>query len=230
MKKIAFLLSVLMCGCFSYAQQNRSADWELYAHVTDGDTLCLSLTLHDTKEQLTSLMQGLTLSFLDQKKVLEYPSAHLVRTKLKRHPNEVKAMMRRDSIGGEVKPDLYPLVKALSDTTAVLVDSVSMTRKNIRSFDLMLDKEHALLTYSVKLPISEMQCTDSIAIVIMSEPGELYDKREFTGRRLSRETSPVPNGLGEASMVKGDKNRTVRIQKTIILSDGNGCKICNIRP
>lgn len=230
MKNVVILLSMLVCGSFSYAQQNRSADWELDAHVTDGDTLCLSLTLHDTKEQLTSLMQGLTLSFLSQKKVLEFPSAHLVRAKLKRHPNEVKAMMRRDSIGGEVRPDLFPLVKALSDTTAALVDNVSMARKNIRSFGIMLDKERALLTYSAKLPVSEMGCTDSIAVVITSDPGKLYNKKEFTGRRLSRETSPVPNGLGEASMVKGDKNRTIRIQRTIILSDGSRCKICNIRP
>ena len=134
---------------------------------------------------------------------------------LKRHPNEVKAMMKRDSTGKEVKPDLQPLIQALSDTTGMYTDSLNKTHL-IRSFEILLNKEDAILMYSVRLPLKLE--SDSLKIIISSEPGKLYDKKEFTGKRLSRESRQIKNGLGEAPMDKDIKNRTFSVEKKVRIS------------
>ena len=60
--------------------------------------------------------------------------------------------------------------------------------------------------------------SDSLKIIISSEPGKLYDKKEFTGKRLSRESRQIKNGLGEAPMDKDIKNRTFSVEKKVRIS------------
>lgn len=219
---LIILIFLFLPNSVALAEESDVQDWDFCAHTTN-DSLCVSATTSNTKIQLTALMQGLTLKVQDKGISFSFPSAPMVRSKLKRHPNEVKAMMRRDNAGEEVKPDLQPLIQALSDTVGVMVDSLNK-QYSIRSFKFLLDKENAKLTFSVKLPLTVDK--DSIELMMSSAPGNLYDRKEFTGRRLSCESSPSPNGLGEAPMKKDDRNRTFTVKKIVTLSDCEKCEVC----
>jgi hypothetical protein len=213
MRKILLLIFFVICN-FSFAEKNTAKEWHIYAE-RQNDSINVSVIANNTKFQLASLMQGLTINLPEVGSSFVFPSASMVRSKLKRHPNEVKAMMKRDSTGKEVKPDLQPLIQALSDTTGMCTDSLNKTHQ-IRSFEILLNKEDAILMYSVRLPLKLE--SDSLKIIISSEPGKLYDKKEFTGKRLSRESHQIKNGLGEAPMDKDIKNRTFSVEKKVRIS------------
>lgn len=212
----SFLFICFFCvSIFAIRAQVSEAD--LTAQRCGADSIRVTYVVRDSKLQLASLMQGLKLSLNAQHQVFVFPSAAMVRSKLKHHPNEVKAMMRKDSANVEVKPDLMPLIDALSDTTALFIDSLQHSQQPSRAFSIKLEREAGLLSYTAILPfISE---ADSISITISSTPGELSNKREFNGRRLSSELAPQPNGLGEASMGNDDKKRTLFVNKTIYISN-----------
>lgn len=214
MRVFLFLLPFFFCKV-SFAEKKVADDWDVTVRPVN-DSLEISITTYNTKYQLTSLMQGLSVCIPDAETSFMFPSASIVRSKLKRHPNEVKAMIKRDNPGQEVKPDLQPLIQALSDTTAVLTDNHNNVR-HVRSFWFKLDKENAVLTFYVRLPLNID--SNSVKIIISSEPGLLFDKVEFTGKRLSRESRQVKNGLGEAPMKKDVKNRMFRVEKIVKISD-----------
>lgn len=213
MRKKLLLILLILCN-LSFAEKNTANDWHVHAKEQN-DSINITVTANNTKYQLASLMQGLTIKLPEMKTSFIFPSASMVRTKLKRHPNEVKAMMKRDSTGKEIKPDVRPLIQALTDTTGLFTDSLNNICQ-IRSFDMLLNKEDAILMFSVRLPLKLER--DSLKIIISSEPGNLFNKKEFTGKRLSRESHQIKNGLGEAPMAKDIKNRTFCVEKYVKIS------------
>ena len=214
----ALLVAILLCGgCTSVRTSGSSSSpsWTTTIHAVH-DSLCLCITATDTKDQLSSLMQGLRVDIAEGPCTVLFPSAAMVRSKLKRHPNEVKATMRRDGSGREVRPDMLPLLQALSDTTAMVTStSVSVPTHD---FDLRMDTEHAVLTFVVTVPLAYVGKHSKYHVVLSSDPGALSTTREYTGRRLSREAGPVKNGLGEAPDGAGDRNRTIHVEQTVVLS------------
>ncbi len=182
-------------------------DWLITA-TRKNDSLTVCLISNDSKQQLAVLMQGLQVNLPSQHISVMFPSAPMVRNKMKHHPNEVKAMMRKDNANVEVKPDLLPLITALCDTTAIVTDSIGHTKSTTRTFDINLDKVNTKISFSFSVPVVNLD-SDTMDIQVMSTPGAFSTRKEFTGKRLSKEKSPTRNGLGEASMGKDDKNRTI---------------------
>lgn len=180
------------------------------------DSLEISATIIDSKLQLTALMQGLTLNIEEKNNTIVFPSAPMVRHKMKRHPNEVKASFKDKDNKEEIKPDLTPLIAALNDTVAFMTDEHDSTQmRTYKQFRIELDKQRSLVTFRIKIPCCK---TETISIVISSSPDRLYDKKEFTGKRRSFEKSPDERGLGHASNFKNDKNRTFRIKQVVGIS------------
>ena len=170
------------------------------------DSLEIQLATYKIETQLTFLMQGLNIQVIQPDTVtMTFPSAPMVRTKVKRHPNEVKASLVSpgskpqiglDSINRVIRPDVQPLVKALNDTTAQInfLDSVYATSE----FHIDVDRENAVMQFSIKVPINYISQSDGLVFLcIYSCPMSGMDRFEYEGERLSGETAPQPQGLGE---------------------------------
>lgn len=193
------------------------------------DSVELRITAYKIETQLTFLMQGLNI-LIEQPDTVTFifPSASMVRSKVKRHPNEVKAVLDsgqkqqatgRDSINHVVRPDVLPLVAALNDTTATL--SHHSTTEATHGFKIDVDRGNAIMVFSIKVPANYVDTNKAnLGLCIYSIPvGE--NRQEFTGRRLSRENSPRPNGLGEGFR-KGDAaSRTFRKELSVIILKDN---------
>lgn len=212
------LLSFMFC---QFTPANAADDaWIIKATRSKGN-LTLKLVAKDPKQQLAVLMQGLNVDIPSENVTVTFPSAPMVKNKMKHHPNEVKAMMRKDKSKEEIRPDLFPLIQALSDTTATIQQKNRKKAKLTRNFNIELDKENAILSFSVTMPISSkvLKKADTLSVEVYSAPGNLSSRKEFTGNRLSKEEGPVKNGLGQASMGMDDKNRTIQFQRTININN-----------
>ena len=206
------------------------------------DSVEIQVTAYKIETQLTFLMQGLNIRIEQPDTVtLSFPSAPMVKNKVKRHPNEVKAVLEsgrkqqatgHDSINHVVRPDVLPLVAALNDTTATISYMVKGSRsldersgkaerkvqsswtsqatKSSAGFSINVDREKAVMVFSIKVPICFVDAKENkLQLCIFSVPVD-ENRQEFTGRRLSGETSPRPKGLGEGFR-KGDAaSRTFR--------------------
>lgn len=212
------LILASLLFCFFVPAKAEDNSW-IISSGSKGDSLIIRLTANDTKQQLAVLMQGLHLYLPSVHRSIIFPSAPMVRNKLKHHPNEVKATIQNDSNNEEVRPDLFPLVVALCDTTTIVYDSLRNEVIRTRDFTIILDRENAILSFSVTVPCKweELGNTDSLSIEVFSTPGNFSSITEFTGTRLSPENSPVLNGLGQASMGKDDNNRTVGFKRKIAI-------------
>ena len=186
--------------------------------VEQHDSMQIQITAYKIETQLTFLMQGLNV-VIEQPDTIKFgfPSAPMVRSKVKRHPNEVKAVLEsqrnrhgagHDSINHVVRPDVLPLVAALNDTTATI--SRQDSTETTRGFKIDVDRETAVMVFSFKLPVSYVDAKDAtLNLYVCSVPiGE--NRQEFTGKRLSGENSPRPNGLGEGFRKEDAASRTVR--------------------
>lgn len=168
------------------------------------DSISIKLTASKIETQLTFLMQGLNISVLQEDTLtLSFPSALVVRDRVKRHPNEVKAELsstkgRRignDSINQVIRPDVQPLIAALNDTTATLKNQ--STNIDIRSFKIEVDVEKEQMTFSIRFSKKYiLDNSDELSLSISSIPDD-NNRKEFSGRRLSSEKQKSPNGLGE---------------------------------
>ncbi|MGN0327719.1 MAG: hypothetical protein ACI4D4_01935 [Lachnospira sp.] len=182
----------------------------------EADSLEISVTIIDSKLQLTALMQGLTVNVEEFNHKAVFPSAPMVRHKMKRHPNEVKASFKDKDNKEEIKPDLAPLIAALNDTVAFVADENDSTlMRPYKQFKIELDKQQSLVSFSIRIPCCQ---TEMISIVVSSSPDRLYDKQEFTGKRRSSEKNPDERGLGHASNLKNDKSRTFLIKQVVGIS------------
>ena len=136
----------------------------------------------------------------------------MVRDKIKRHPNEVKATIRRD--GSERRPDLQPLISALNDTVSTVQynnDSIIGSRHKI-----LLNRESETLEFSINIPRRSILCNQkTITLIVESTQSSMFDSPEFIGKRLSKENKMPPGGLGQTSNTQNDSNRNFKITKTI---------------
>ena len=194
------------------------------------DSVEIQITVYKIETQLTFLMQGLNIIVEQPDTVtLSFPSAPMVRNKVKRHPNEVKAVLApgtlpasgRDSINHVVRPDVLPLVAALNDTTATILYMVEGSRLEVQSsrFNIDVDRENAVMVFSIKVPACYIDTkVTKLDLCIYSVPvGE--NMQEFTGRRLSGENSPRPNGLGEGLRNGEAASRTFRKSLAVAIED-----------
>lgn len=217
-KTLSFLLCVLLSVCSWGQHANSIADSIYSTAYLHRDTLQISLCTSNPKAQMSFLMQGMSINIMDstQNNIISValPNAGMVRNQLKHHPNEVKAMHKRE--GSEVRPDLFPLVSALNKVSAQMIGGDSIIGQ-CRHF-IELDKEKGCLCFSVYIPTHRfiIPC-DSLLLDITSSLKTSYHRVEFDGLHLSRENRMPPNGLGNAPTETNAREREIRMTKGVIL-------------
>lgn len=193
------------------------------------DSLEIQITAYKIETQLTFLMQGLNILIEQPDTVtLSFPSAPMVRNKVKRHPNEVKAVLEsqrkrqgagHDSINHVVRPDVLPLVAALNGTTATM--AFRGATDAIHGFKIDVDRENAVMVFTIKVSTCFIDAKrEKLLLCIYSTP-ENENRQEFTGKRLSGENSPRPNGLGEGFRKEDAASRTFRKMLSVIVYKDN---------
>lgn len=224
MRSLKFVIAtifVLVSNLMS-AQSAASDSVEVRA-FQKGDGIVFQLTAYQIETQLTFLMQGLSIAVIQTDTlVMSFPSADMVRHKVRRHPNEVKAVLEKqrklllgkDSIHHVVRPDVQPLVAALNDTTAII--RFQDNKVATRDYKIELNREDAIMTFSFLLQKNFVSSIDGLVNVsLFSAPSGRSDRAEFTGTRLSGENSPRRNGLGEGIRKEDVFKRTY--QKSLII-------------
>lgn len=185
--------------------------------VHQGKTIEFSVRTEDIETQLAFLMQGLTIRVnLDDTLTMRFPSAQMVRRKIHRHPNEVKAQFSsKDSIGKIIRPDVMPLVSAINDTlaTVILCDTLFQTS----DYKVDLERENHSMTFYFRIDKSLISLSDSVVLDISSIPLWHGEKTEFQGKRLSHENKFGPDGMGEGLTAKNRNKRSIHKQLTILL-------------
>lgn len=187
------------------------------------DSLNFRVTTYDIETQLTFLMQGLTIR-VDQPDTLtfSFPSAPMVRDKVKRHPNEVKAVLSSsklhqsgiDSINHIVRPDVQPLVTALNDTTAVV--SYNNMFFTTHDFKIVVDREKAIVSFNFLIHKRNLLKTDGVLnLFLSSSPLYSNGQIEFTGRQLSEEKHQSPNGLGSGIRKEDVAKRSIQLSISV---------------
>jgi len=196
--------------------------------VEQNDCLEFRVTVYQIETQLTFLMQGLSIKVIQPDTLLmSFPSAAMVRNKMRRHPNEVKAVLESGQKGqmGQygvnhvVRPDVQPLVAALNDTIATIVWQNETVAT--RDFRIDVDREKAVMTFTIMADKRlVLDLNGKISVLIVSTPlSRNGDRPEFDGKRLSGENAPHPNGLGEGLRKEDISKRTYQKTFTIGIKD-----------
>ena len=211
-KNIISLFLLLVFCCPIYADEHEKDAGISVTIIQSNDSLKFIATTKEPKHHLSLLMQGLQVHLVCGKDsvYIKFPDAAMVRHKVKRHPNEIKPTFSRDSIGKEVRPDITPLTHALSDTLAY----VNTCGNDIYTSDytISLNKKENSLTF--ELCMTDMVFSgDTVLVNLLSLP-QREIKREFTGRKLSKENKANPHGLGEAPVPGRENSRTIDIKMT----------------
>lgn len=216
MKKRLYIILTLLAG-FAVPTQAVVTDSIEVVAVEQEDSIAVKVTAYKIETQLTFLMQGLTIRVEQPDTLtLAFPSAPMVRNKVRRHPNEVKAVLvtqRKqretgiDSINRVVRPDVQPLVAALNDTTAMAIYKGSTAAT--RDFHIDVDREKAVMTFAIKVPRYCINAVQGLLpLTVLSFPPN-DNLQEFDGKRLSSGQAPRPNGLGEGMRKEDGASRTV---------------------
>ena len=230
MKRICIIVSVIYLLAMVFLPATAAVPNSIDVKVTEcHDSVEISVTAYRIETQLTFLMQGLNIIIeRPDTLTLSFPSAPMVRSKVKRHPNEVKAVLEsqrkrqgagHDSINHVVRPDVLPLVAALNDTTATI--SHHGTTEAAHGFKINVNRENAVMVFSIKVPTFYIDTKETKLDLCLYSTPEDENRLEFTGRRLSDENSPRPNGMGEGFR-KGDAaSRTFYKVLTVIICNCN---------
>ena len=189
------------------------------------DTLFVNIVTDNPTNQLSFLMQGLSICMKDTASanelfVVNLPNAQMVKRKVKHHPNEVKAMLKNDS--SEIRPDLQPLISALNDTTSVLKkDTVLQSCNHI----ITLDRENGVITIRVSIPIDSFSVPEVVFLEINSSPMRIGNRKEFEGKRMSLENRMVKGGIGSEPNSLQDQKRIIKYGKNVLIKDysNNSC-------
>lgn len=229
MQRYYILISFLMTACH-LSSQNLNPDSVKAEVESVDDSLLFKVTAYQIETQLTFLMQGVTVSVIQPDTlVMSFPSAMMVRNKVKRHPNEVKAVLAssqrqevgRDSMNRVVRPDVQPLVAALNDTTAIV--AYQGKNKTTRNFNIDVDRDKAIMSFSFRLNKKYFSNNNElISLLISSIPFSKGEKAEFLGEKLSGENAPRPNGLGEGIKREDVQKRTFQRTITVRISKAHG--------
>ena len=224
MKSIRFIIATMFILASDVLSARTSVPDSIEVKALQkGDSITFQLTAYQIEKQLTFLMQGLNITVAQPDTlVMSIPSAAMVRNKVKRHPNEVKAVLEKqrkrqsgqDSINHVVRPDVQPLVAALNDTTATII--YKSKKFSTRKYKIDVDREKAVMTFSFVVHKGYISTTDGfITVYLFSAPSGRSDRAEFAGRRLSEENSLHPNGLGEGIRKEDVSKRTFKKNLTI---------------
>ena len=219
MKEVRYVIVIIcMLAVNVLSAQNNVQESVRVKAVLNGDSVLFQLTAFQIETQLTFLMQGLDICVIQYDTLtMSFPSAVMVKNKVKRHPNEVKAMLEsqrkqrtgQDSINHVVRPDVQPLVAALNDTLATI--AWQGNKYPIHDYRIGVDRQRALMTFSFKVHKDLISSTSStVQLSISSVPLGRTGRTEFAGRRLSEGNSPHPNGLGEGIRKEDVAKRTFR--------------------
>lgn len=230
MKNVRFvIMAVFILASELLSAQPSVPDSIKVKALQKGDSIALQLTAYQIETQLTFLMQGVNITVIQPDTLTIYfPSADMVKNKVKRHPNEVKAVLEKqrrqqsgqDTINHVVRPDVQPLVAALNDTTA----NIYYQKNKIvtREYRIDVNREDAIMTFSFKLHKNFISSiNDFITISLFSAPSSVSNRAEFVGKRLSDENSPHPNGLGEGIRKEDFFKRTFKKSITIKVVEAN---------
>ena len=208
-----YMIVILLACCSITASSQRVVSLdsvEVEARLS-ADSILFRVTSRQMETQLTLLMQGLTIR-LDQPDslTLAFPSASMVRRKVRRHPNEVKASFAGgDSASQIVRPDVMPLVAALNDTTATICQH--QEKEYTRQFCIVVNRERMEMVFTIGVEKKRVGVRDGkMGLTLISEPSVHETRPEFFGSRLSSEHAPQPNGLGEGLRKEQVKDRSVR--------------------
>lgn len=215
MKTLLTLLFSLCCLLCNAVLDTVSDTYVRIHRTLSEDSIFCELSTQEPNLQLSFLMQGVTIQLVESDDTVGFvfPDAGMVRSKVRRHPNEVKPTFRQDSIGEEIRPDLQPLITALCDTVALLTEDGGI-RKNVGDFSIVLNRENRKLLLYATLPWRHA-LSDSITVIVSSRAKPGMGEREFSGRRLSAENRPNPNGLGEAPVVGEEQKRSVFLRYNV---------------
>lgn len=229
MRRYYILMMFMMAVCH-LSSQNLNPDSVKADVKSVGDSLYFKVTVYQIETQLTFLMQGLTVSIIHPDTlVMSFPSAMMVRNKVKRHPNEVKAVLASrqrqemgcDSMNHVVRPDVQPLVAALNDTTATVV--YQGKNETTRNFNIDVDRDKAIMCFSFGLNKKYFSNNSkTMTLHISSIPLGRGGRTEFIGKKLSGENAPRPNGLGEGIKKEDVQKRTFQNTISIRISKDNG--------
>ena len=215
-KKIVIIVTLLATVCLLRAQTIDPNSVAVEA-VARNDSIDIKVTVTQIETQLTFLMQGLHVRIIQPDTLtVSFPSASMVRHKVRRHPNEVKAVLAsrlrqqagQDSLHHIVRPDVQPLVAALNDTTATIAKKTD--KASSRNFYIDVDRERAVMTFTVTTDKALLTSLDGVLNLLVSSAPSNHqaDRPEFAGRRLSGENAPRPNGLGEGIRQEDMSKRT----------------------
>ena len=192
------------------------------------DTLFVNIETDSPANQLSFLMQGLSICVKDTASakelfVVHLPNAQMVKHKVKHHPNEVKAMLKNDS--SEIRPDLQPLISALNDTLSVLKKDTVLQSCNHR---ITLDRENGIISIRVNIPIAFISVPDMVFLEISSSPMRIGNRKEFEGTRMSTENRMQKGGLGSEPNSMKDQKRIITYGKNVLIKDypANSCTCC----
>lgn len=205
------------------------------------DTLSIAMSISDSQQQLTLLMQGMTIGVQTVSDTLTicFPDASVVRDRLRRHPNEVKPSFADKQNTLEVRPDILPLVRALSEVSimAHLTGSdghrceyhstngnndgnESAKNTNIISlpchYCIDMSRESGMLSYTFAFPQTKLKDDHAIVTVISSPLDNL--PQEFNGTsRTEDSVSPPRKGLGNRPSRDDVFERTYQYSTTVAL-------------
>ena len=220
---VLFLMTVSQLTAQDYEPDSIKVEVKEY-----GDSMEFKVTVYQIETQLIFLMQGMNISiFQPDTLTMSFPSAAMVKHKVKRHPNEVKAVLEKqrkqkighDSINHVVRPDVQPLVAALNDTTAYYI--YQDQKQAIQRYNIEVDRENAIMVFAIRVPVSLLEeKRRTLELCIYSTPTN-EDRREFEGKHISVEASPRPNGLGYGIRKEDIARRTFCKTYFIILSNKN---------
>jgi len=217
----------ILASKFMSAQSSVSDSFDVKV-FHKGDSIAFQVSLSQIETQLAFLMQGLNITIVQPDTLtMSFPSAAMVKNKVKRHPNEVKAVLKKQrnkqqsehySINNVVRPDVQPLVAALNDTTAIIY--YQNEKISTREYKIDVNRKTAVMTFYYKLHENLILSIDGLVNVnLFSAPFYSSDRAEFVGKRLSGKNTPHPNGLGEGIRKEDVSKRTFK--KSVIVKIEN---------
>ena len=210
-KQIFLLLCLSLTFIISSAQNTDSLTVEM---CIDADTMALTMTTCYPKYQMSFLMQGVIVNICDTNcnriVGIRFPDASMVRDRLPRHPNEVKATLV-DGNQREIRPDLQPLISAHNTLHAQIIDNDSVVDKY--ALQIKLHNESGLITFAVRFHLCYCGVQDSICLEIVSLP--MGNGKEYNGKILSSNNNLRSGGLGSAPLYPNDNSRMITMRKII---------------
>ena len=197
---LQLVLIVSLCSCAAkreiipYQQSQDKQKINVGLNVNKNANFSFTVSTKDPIMLRTFVMQGFNLTFSGEYEyMVKIPSAKDVEKLISHHPGEVKATLQD---GQEKRPDIRPVLEALNKTDVFVYPKGKKAGK-VKKFNVSINPESGMLTYSIVLPnIYTMDLPSSVNLLSRRE----VENDEFQeGRHPNRNTSerPQPFGVGQ---------------------------------